>query len=132
MAIYRFGDFEADEGRFMLRRRGRNVRVQRLVLETLFYFLRSGGQLITKRDLALGTRSGATVSDAAVSRTIMLARKAIMDRAGEVIVTVHGVGYRFESEVQEALGPEPEAAGQVLRWPRAAASRGAGSRACSG
>jgi DNA-binding winged helix-turn-helix (wHTH) protein len=106
----------------MLRWRGRNVRVQRLVLETLFYFLRSGGQLITKRDLALGTRSGARVSDAAVSRTVMLARKAIMDRGGEVIVTVHGVGYRFESEVQEALRPETEAAGRMPRSPRAAAT----------
>lgn len=130
MATYRFGDFEADEGRFVLRWRGTKVRVQRLVLETLFYFLRSGGQLISKRDLARGTRSGARVSDAAVSRSIMLLRKAIMDHDGEVIVTVHGVGYRFESEVHEVMPPDrsvlrsatDEGAGRVSRLPRVAAS----------
>jgi DNA-binding winged helix-turn-helix (wHTH) protein len=130
MAIYRFGDFEADEGRFVLRWRGTNVRVQRLVLETVFYFLRSSGQLITKRDLALGTRSGARVSDAAVSRSVMLARKAIMDPDGEMIVTVHGVGYRFESDVHEVTPPDRSAlrsetedvVGRVSRLPRLAAS----------
>jgi DNA-binding winged helix-turn-helix (wHTH) protein len=130
MAIYRFGDFEADEGRFVLRWRGSNVRVQRLVLETLFYFLRSGGQLITKRDLALGTRRGVRVSDTAVSRSVMLVRKAIMDHDGEVVVTVHGVGYRFESEVHEATPPDrselrsetDDEDGRVSRSPRVAAS----------
>jgi DNA-binding winged helix-turn-helix (wHTH) protein len=101
MAIFSFGEFEADEDRFELRRRGRGVRVQRLILETIFYFLRSGGKLITKRELARATRPGARVSDAAVARAIMLARRALMDHAGEVIVTVHGVGYRFDSDVRE-------------------------------
>ena len=106
MAIFRFGDFEADEGRFELRRRGRSVRVQRLILETIFYFLRSRGKLITKRELARATRPGARVGDAAVSRTIMLARRALMDHACEVIVTVHGVGYRFNSDVREVETPD--------------------------
>jgi|KBSMisStandDraft_5_1062788.scaffolds.fasta_scaffold1400378_2 DNA-binding winged helix-turn-helix (wHTH) protein len=101
MAIFSFGEFEADEDRFELRRRGRGVRVQRLILETIFYFLRSGGKLITKRELSRATRPGARVSDAAVTRAIMLARRALMDQAGEVIVTVHGVGYRFDCDVRE-------------------------------
>lgn len=71
MAIFSFGEFEADEDRFELRRRGRGVRVQRLILETIFYFLRSGGKLITKRELARATRPGARVSNAAVSRAII-------------------------------------------------------------
>lgn len=100
MAIFRFGEFEADEERFDLRWRGHSVRVQRVVLATIFYFLRSGGRLVTKRDLALGPRQGAQVGDAAVARAIMLARRAIRDPTGRVIVTVHGVGYRFEGAVR--------------------------------
>jgi DNA-binding winged helix-turn-helix (wHTH) protein len=36
----------------------------------------------------------------------MLARRALMDHAGNVIVTVHGVGYRFDSDVQEVEIPD--------------------------
>lgn len=115
MTIFRFGDFEADEGRFELRRRGSGVRVQRLVLETIFYFLRSRGQLITKRELARATRADARVSDAAVTRAIMLARRALMDHAGKMIVTVHGVGYRFDSDVRELETPDASGAATTDR-----------------
>lgn len=111
MAIFSFGEFEADEDRFELRRHGSGVRVQRLVLETIFYFLRNRSKLITKGELARATRPAARVSDAAVSRAILLARRALMDHAGKVIVTVHGVGYRFDSEVWEVEPPDPSRSG---------------------
>src|SRR5262245_35642775 len=85
MGVLRFGDFEADEDAFELRRRGRVVRVQGRVLEAIFYFLRSGGRVVTRRDLIHGPWHGTRVSDAAVSRAIMLARRALDDPSGEML-----------------------------------------------
>ena len=99
MSKFRFGEFEADEERFELRRSGHVVRVQRRVLEAIFYFLRSEGHVVTKRDLIRGPWNGIRVSDAAVSRTIMLARRAIANPSASVLTTVHGQGYRFLRDV---------------------------------
>ena len=93
--MFRFGEFEADEERFELRRSGHAVRVQRRVLEAIFYFLRSRGHVVTKRELIRGPWNGTQVSDAAVSRAIMLARRAIADPWARALTTVHGQGYRF-------------------------------------
>ncbi len=111
MTLFRFGDFEADEGAFELRRAGTPVRVQRLVLETLFLLLRSRDRVVTKGELSLGAWKGLKVSDAALSRAVMLARRAIDDRSGSVITTVHGKGYRFVAdviEVTESIGAAGE------------------------
>lgn len=99
MSMFRFGEFEADEERFELRRSGHVVRVQRRVLQAIFHFLRSRGHVVTKRDLIRGPWSGNQVSDAAVSRAIMLARRAIADPSARVLTTVHGTGYRFVLDV---------------------------------
>jgi DNA-binding winged helix-turn-helix (wHTH) protein len=109
MRVFRFGEFEADEGRFELRHRARIVRVQRIVLETIFFFLQSDGEVVTKRDLARGPWKGLKVSDGAVSRAIMLARRAILDQSGSMILTVHGRGYRFAPKVEiiSASGSPP-------------------------
>jgi DNA-binding winged helix-turn-helix (wHTH) protein len=101
MTLFRFGDFEADEGAFELRRAGTPVRVQRLVLETLFLLLRSRDRVVTKSELSHGAWKGLKVSDAALSRAVMLARRAVDDRSGSIITTVHGKGFRFVADVSE-------------------------------
>lgn len=58
MSLFRFGEFEADERAFELRRAGVPVRVQRLVLETLFLLLRSRDRVVTKRELSQGPWKG--------------------------------------------------------------------------
>jgi DNA-binding winged helix-turn-helix (wHTH) protein len=102
MTLFRFGEFEADDDRFELRRGGHAVRVQRIVLETIFFLIKSRGRAVTKADLLKGPWGGHKVSDAAVSRAVMLARRALDDSSGRVITTVHGVGYRFVTPVCEA------------------------------
>ena len=106
--IFRFGDFEADELRFELRRCGRTVRVQRMVLHTIFHLLRNRGRLLSKQDLAQGPWKGSTVGEGAIGRAVMLARRAIADEGGTSIVTVHGLGYRFVPEVSEFDAPSVE------------------------
>src|SRR5262245_18809161 len=104
--IARFGGFEADEERFELRRRGHVVPVRRRVLETILFLARSGGSLITRRDLIAGPWQGTVVSDAAIGQAIMHARRALEDPElpHAYIVTVRGKGFRWSGG--SADGPE--------------------------
>jgi DNA-binding winged helix-turn-helix (wHTH) protein len=103
MPVFRFGEFEADEEKFELRRGDSAVRVQRIVLETIFFLLRNAGRVVTKQELAQGPWKGLKVSDAAMSRAVMLARRAVADHSGAAIVTVHGRGYRFARDIEVAF-----------------------------
>jgi DNA-binding winged helix-turn-helix (wHTH) protein/tetratricopeptide (TPR) repeat protein len=101
--VIRFGDFELDEGRFELRRRGEVVQVQRRVLETILYLAMRAGRLVTREELLSGPWGGTVVGDAAIARAIKEAR-AVLDDTGEspsTIVTVRGVGFRFEAQLSE-------------------------------
>jgi DNA-binding winged helix-turn-helix (wHTH) protein len=106
MAIFRFGDFQADDLKFELRRLGKPIHVQRVVLETLFCLLRRQGCVVSRSELVQGPWRGAKVSAAAVSRAVMLARRAIGDERASTIVTVHGLGYRFVADVS-SVAEEP-------------------------
>ncbi len=101
MAHFQFGEFVADESKFELRQGGRVIRIQRIVLETIFHLLRSRDRVVTKRDFEQGPWQGQRISRAVVSRVIMLARRAIGDESASTIVTVRGRGYRFVAEVKE-------------------------------
>jgi DNA-binding winged helix-turn-helix (wHTH) protein len=98
--IARFGGFEADEDRFELRRRGQVVPVRRLVLDTILFLVRSGGRLVTRRDLIAGPWQGTVVSDAAIGQAIMHARRALEDPElpHAYIVTVRGKGFRWRAD----------------------------------
>jgi DNA-binding winged helix-turn-helix (wHTH) protein len=105
MTVFTFGDFEADDSKFELRRCGQTLRVQRIVLETIFFLVKSRGRAVSKADLLRGPWKGHKVGDAAVSRAVMLARRALDDSSGYWIATVHGVGYRFMAPVVESALP---------------------------
>ncbi len=98
--IARFGGFEADEERFELRRRGQVVPVHRRVLDTILFLARSGGRLVTRRDLIAGPWQGTVVSDAAIGQAIMHARRALEDPElpHAYILTVRGKGFRWRAE----------------------------------
>jgi DNA-binding winged helix-turn-helix (wHTH) protein len=143
--VIRFGEFELDEARFELRRRGETVPVQRRVLETILYLATRAGRLVTREELANGPWRGTVVGNSAIARAIKEARAALGD-TGEtpnLIVTVRGAGFRFEGEVRGSevgarppvrasgrssrafTGREPELAELCLAW--AEAERGQGS-----
>ncbi|WP_437526961.1 AAA family ATPase [Sorangium sp. So ce726] len=105
----RFGPYEADERKFELRRRGAVVPVQRQVLEIILFLARSGDRLVTRDELIAGPWRGTVVSDAALDRGIMLARRVLAEGTDEnFIVTVRGKGFRFAETVHAV--PEPEEA----------------------
>lgn len=102
-----FGNFEADEEAFELRRSGTRVPVQRRVLETIFFLVRRGGRLVTKQDLIDGPWGGVSVGDGALNQAIMLARRALASEGPEPIVTVRGKGFRFVAPVHDRGGERP-------------------------
>lgn len=107
--VHAFPQFELDEERFELRRDGRPVRAEPRVLEVLAYLIRNGGRVVTKDELLETVWKKSFVSDSALTRCIMEARRAIGDqeRSEPLIRTVHGRGYRFEAEALPPHVAEP-------------------------
>ncbi len=101
--VHCFGDYEADEDRFELRRRGMAIPVQGRVLDTIFLLVRSGGKLVTKEALIAGPWKGLAVGDGALNQAIMLARRVLASKDGQSpIATVRGKGFRFVAPVTNA------------------------------
>ena len=126
--IHSFQPYELDEERFELRRACRAVKVEPRVLEVLVYLVRARGRVVTKEELLDQVWKKSFVSDSALTRCIMEARRAIGDPEREVplIRTVHGRGYRFEIAGDETepspspveLTPEPPAVPAAPPEPR--------------
>jgi DNA-binding winged helix-turn-helix (wHTH) protein/tetratricopeptide (TPR) repeat protein len=100
--IFAFGNFRVDDQRLELRDRETSVAVEPLVLETLIHLIRHRDRLVSKDELLREVWQTEHVSDSAISRCIMEARRAVGDNGarGEIIKTVHGRGYRFVADVE--------------------------------
>lgn len=98
---YRFGEFELDGDRYELSRAGERVAVEPRVLDLLALLVREHGRMVPKDELVAAVWSDESASDAALSRAVHHARRALGDSASAPrwIETVHGRGYRFTGEV---------------------------------
>jgi DNA-binding winged helix-turn-helix (wHTH) protein/tetratricopeptide (TPR) repeat protein len=114
---WRFGRCTVDAGRRELRRDGVAVDVQPRVFDLLVYLLENHDRAVDKDELQGAVWPGMFITETALTRAVMKARKAVGDDASrqEVIKTVHGHGYRFVAglipEVRQgapAAGPGPE------------------------
>lgn len=104
--LYRFGRFELDDQRYELRRGGRSLSVQRRVLDAMILLVSRHDRLVTKADLIAGPWGGAAVSESALQRAIMVARKTLAESHGTTpIQTVRGKGYRFVGKVETVDRP---------------------------
>ncbi|MFM2417059.1 MAG: hypothetical protein RL385_1782 [Pseudomonadota bacterium] len=90
---YSFGDTVIDEEAFELRRRGTRIHVEPLALELILYMAQRRGALIQKSELLDALWSGVSVTDASLTRTVSVARKAL--RGAALIENVYGRGYRL-------------------------------------
>ncbi len=120
--LHKFGVFELDEHRFELRRRGKPVRIQRRVLETIAYLVKHRNRLVTKEELMAGPWCGRTVNEDVLTHTIMMVRKVLAERPGHphIIETVRGKGYRFVADVTTTGTPFCVAGPDAERHPAAA------------
>ena len=110
---YRFGDFELDDERYELRRGGDPVPMEPQVFEVLAHLVRHHDRLVTKEELldqVWGTRF---VSESTLTSRIKLGRRLLGDdgRRQSTIRTVHGRGYRFAADVEQATVAAPAAGG---------------------
>lgn len=112
--IYRFGPFELDAIRFELRENEVAVAVEPQVLSLLLFLVANRNRLVTKDEIVSAVWHGRIVSDSAISSRVKSARRAVRDDGGaqSVVRTIHGRGFRFVGDVDEAKALAVAAAGE--------------------
>jgi len=103
--IYRFGEFQLDPATRKLERGGEVVQVETRVFELLLYLVSQRGRTVSRSELTEALWGEVKVSDGSLRRTVSLLRKALDARgpSGTTLETVHGRGYRFAANVEEAV-----------------------------
>src|SRR5262245_50706609 len=101
--IYRFHNFELDERLYQLRRAGKVMDIEPKVFDVLTYLLHQRARVVSKDELLEQLWPGQVVSETALTRCIMAARRAVGDNGSKqkCIETQHGRGYRFVAAVVE-------------------------------
>jgi eukaryotic-like serine/threonine-protein kinase len=104
---YEFGAYTLDGARFELRRRGALIPVQRRVLDTILYLIEHRGRVVKKEELVSGPWQGAVVTDAALNRAVMLARRALQQEHSDpaCIQTVRGRGFVWTEPIRVSGKP---------------------------
>jgi DNA-binding winged helix-turn-helix (wHTH) protein/tetratricopeptide (TPR) repeat protein len=129
---FRFGDFELRSATHELLCNNQRIDLQPRVFDLIEYLLLHRDRVISKDELQQALWSGRIVTEAALTRAVMKARRALDEAAGQadIIKTEHSRGYRFVGEVIEFSGSprteglSSEAAGGYLplarrHWPLA-------------
>lgn len=102
--IYRFGIFVLDPARRELRKEGQTVEIEPRAFDVLVYLARHHDRAVDKDELQDVVWPGMIVTETALTRAVMKARKAVEDDANAqtVIKTLHGHGYRFIASLASA------------------------------
>jgi len=102
--LYRFQNCRVDDKGRTLHRDGVAVAVEPKAFDLLLHLIRNSTRVVNRQELLESVWYGATVSQAAINRCIMIARQAIGDHDPEdrLISTVHGRGFRFTAKVTVA------------------------------
>jgi DNA-binding winged helix-turn-helix (wHTH) protein len=103
---YRFGDFEADAGRFSLSRSGRPVRIEPRPLALLIHLLERAPDAVSRDELLERLWPDAVVLEGSLTRAVRAVRRALRERADEdgAIRTVRGRGYAIAVPVEAVDG----------------------------
>lgn len=99
--IYAFDDFVFDAGKLELTRAGELARANTLTLRLLGVLVESAGHVVTKQELLDRVWDGRRVSQNVVTVAMTRLRRALGHPQGarDLVVNVHGRGYRFTREV---------------------------------
>ena len=98
------------------------------VFEVLLYLVKNRDRAVDKGELQDAIWPGVFVTETALTRAVMKARKAVDDDASrqKMIKTLHGHGYRFIARLDETPAPSTEvstATGKPAEEPLARGSR---------
>jgi TolB-like protein len=104
---YIFENYAIDTDRRELHRGADVVSVAPQVFDLLDYLIRNRERVVSKDDLIKAIWNGRSVSDAALTTRLNVARSAIGDSGDEqrLIKTLPRKGFRFVGQVREAQGP---------------------------
>ena len=108
-----FGNAEFDEARWQLRVAGQDVELEHKPLEVLQYLLRHAGEAVTKDELLASVWASRVVVEAVLTNAIGKLRRALVDEAQDVIVTLPRVGYRLAVPVSRKRVDFIPAAGRL-------------------
>jgi eukaryotic-like serine/threonine-protein kinase len=99
--IFGFDDFELDDERLELRRGGKLLKVEALVVRLLLVLVRNAQRLLTKEELVEQVWDGRAVADNVITVSMARLRKTLGHKQSEreFVVTVYGRGYRFVRDV---------------------------------
>jgi DNA-binding winged helix-turn-helix (wHTH) protein/Tol biopolymer transport system component len=107
VAVYQFGDFRLDCGRFELLRSGRSVRLERKPMELLILLLASDGQLVSRAEIAAHLWSSEVFVDTehGINTAIRKIRQALGDDPDKprYVETITGKGYRFFAPIIQEI-----------------------------
>lgn len=114
---FTFGDFELRLASRELLRADQLITVQPKAFDLLAFLLANRDRAVDKQELQDVLWPDVIVTETALTRCVMKARRAVDDDAEQqaVIKTVHGHGYRFVAEVRDAT----EASADSSRTPAA-------------
>ena len=106
---YRFGEYAFDTDRRELHRGADVVSIAPQVFDLLDYLIRNRERVVSKGDLISAIWNGRSVSDAALTTRLNVARSAIGDTGEEqrLIKTLPRKGFRFIGPVQEERDTSP-------------------------
>ena len=98
---YLFDDYELDESLYELRQDSEVIKLEPKVFDVLVYLIQHRKRVVSKGELRASLWPQVHVTDDALVRCIVHARKALADKGSEqrVIKTVHGRGYQFISSI---------------------------------
>ncbi|MEL6869567.1 MAG: tetratricopeptide repeat protein, partial [Pseudomonadota bacterium] len=121
--VYRFADCELDVAARSLMRAGKPVGLQPRVFDLLAFLIAQRERAVDKDAIQDAVWSPVVVSETALTRAIMKARRAVGDDAEQqaIIRTVHGHGYQFVAPLR-ATGDGPVPAQTPASTPEQALS----------
>src|SRR5262249_35647599 len=100
---YTFGDYTLDTHQYALCHAGIPLKLQPKVFDLLAYLIQHHDRVVTRQELFDTLWPAQYVSEDALERIVVLARRAVGDsgRAQRVLQTVHGRGYRCVAPIEE-------------------------------
>jgi DNA-binding winged helix-turn-helix (wHTH) protein/tetratricopeptide (TPR) repeat protein/TolB-like protein len=116
---FHFGEYMLHPGKRELLHRDEEIELQPRVFDLLLYLLRHHDRAVDKDELQDAVWSGMVITETALTRAVMKARKAVGDDASRqsIIKTLHGHGYRFIAEVETESEVEAEPASEPVAAP---------------
>jgi TolB-like protein/DNA-binding winged helix-turn-helix (wHTH) protein len=99
--IYAFDGFALDLTRGCLLRGQEEIKLRPKSFEALKYLVENNGRLISKDELIHAVWVDTAVTDDSLVKCLKHIRHALSDETQQLIKTVHGRGYIFDSEVSE-------------------------------